>query len=548
MARGDGDDVAAVKGNGLGVSFGVLFLAAWTGFVSLSYELLWTRIFSFMTMGRSFAFPMCLGLFLLGIAIGARVSKRYSQRYASGSKEQLGVLAAFMIGASIYGYLTIPLMRMASVYVTVVDSVLSLYIICAGAVLFGAQFPLLAHFGVEADARSGVKVSYIYVANIVGSVAGSLLTGFYLLDQFSLASLTMGLAMVGTVMGCVVLVMALEQSKRRALVALLGVVLCVGVVASRGVLFDSLYRDLLRSTNDEVTTDVKYVIESKSGVVVVNQDDQVFGGGVYDGKFATDFVHDTNFVIRPFSLGAFHPDPKKLLFIGLGSGSWARVVASHPDAEQITIVEISGDYVKLADHYPGFERLLADDRVKVITDDGRRWLQSTDETFDVVVSNTTFHWRSMASNLLSKEFFELIKAHLNPGGVVMYNTTGSVHAIATGLSVFDDAYLVFNTVVASPQKMPYDPQRLRKVLLDYRIDGEPILDSDDPEDMKYLEETLTSFEKTSDEQDLLVRDRAMLEQLVAQRGGGVITDYNMRGEWDVADLFMQFLLGGGEEQ
>lgn len=529
------------------LSGAVLALAAWTGFVSLSYELLWTRVFSFMTMGRSFAFPMCLGLFLLGIAIGARVSKRFSTRYESGSKEQLRVLATFMIAASVFGWLTIPLMRLSAVWISVIDMVVSLYVICGGAVLFGAQFPLLAHFGIRADASSGQRVSYIYVANIVGSVFGSLLTGFWLMDVFSLSGLSTGLAVIGSVVGCMILAASLDKTAKRIGALVLSVVISVVVIAGREPAFDNLYRDLLISTGNEETTGVKYVIESKSGVVVVNQDDVVFGGGVYDGKFATSFVHDENYVIRPFSLSAFHPAPKKLLFIGLGSGSWARVIAAHPDAEEITIVEISGDYVKLREYYKGFDDLLSDPRVTVITDDGRRWLQSNDDTFDAIVSNTTFHWRSMASNLLSEEFFELIKAHLKPGGVFMYNTTGSANAVKTGLHVFDDCYLVFNTIIASPTKMPYDVDRLERTLRAYKIGGEPILTPGDAEHEAYLTQTLESFHKVNDEEDLMVRDRTILLEAMDRVNAEVITDYNMSGEWDVPKLFMMFLRGEDTE-
>lgn len=58
-------------------------------------------------------------------------------------------------------------------------------------------------------------------------------------------------------------------------------------------------------------------------------------------------------------------------------------------------------------------------------------MNANDEKFDYVVSNTTFHYRAMATNLLSQEFFTLIREHLNEGGVFYFNTTKSDRAYRT---------------------------------------------------------------------------------------------------------------------
>jgi spermidine synthase len=541
------------------LSFAVLALASWTGFVSLSYELLWMRIFSFMAMGRSFAFPMCLGLFLLGIAIGARLSKRFSRSHAAGSRLQLRVLAKFMLASSIFGWLTIPLMQLSVNLASSISMIAALYLICGGAVLFGVQFPLLAHFGITADASSGAKVSYIYVANIVGSVAGSLLTGFLLMDLFSLAELTTGLGIFGSLVGATILAASHELATARIASVAVGIVCSGCMLAGKAPLFDDLYLDLLRDVSD--TEEIKVVLESKSGVVAVNQNDQVFGGGVYDGQFQVSFVDDTNMLIRPFSLSAFHPKPEEILLIGLGSGSWAKVVAEHPDAKSITIVEISPDYVRLTEHYPGLKKIIDDPRVTLVTDDGRRWLTGTDQRFDAIVSNTTFHWRSMASNLLSSEFFELVKRHLKPGGVFMFNTTESIDAMRTSQEIFSDVYLTINAIIASPDKIPYDVDRLERTLRTYKIDGKPIVPPDDAKAEAYLRQVLTIFRSANEEvkfnadghvvidadfrlanrADGVVIGNSNLRKYVSMHGGQIITDHNMKAEWDLMKM-VNFLI------
>jgi spermidine synthase len=74
----------------------------------------------------------------------------------------------------------------------------------------------------------------------------------------------------------------------------------------------------------------KHIVESKSGVITVTQNDRVYGGGVYDGLFNIDLINDNNGIVRPYILSAFHPEPKGVQMIGLATGSWAQVIAHHP--------------------------------------------------------------------------------------------------------------------------------------------------------------------------------------------------------------------------
>lgn len=510
-----------------------IVLAAFSGFISLSYEILWARTFSFMTSGRAFAFPMCLGLFLLGVAIGAKWSKRYSARHETASPKQLQVVALFILVSSVAGWLTIPVMAWLASALGGASWTLNLYVICMGATLFGAQLPLLAHFGIPADARAGANISYLYMANILGSVSGSLLTGFVLLDVWPLSVVVTALSVLGISAGMALGLKSTRDARERALILVGSVGVALAVVAARPVAFDSLYKNLLIGIYEKDIESLKHVIEDRSGVIVVDDKDRIYGGGVYDGKFTTDLLDDSNGIIRPFSLSAFHAAPKKVLMIGLGSGSWSEVIAHHPQVEEIVIVEIGPGYLKLAEYYPELDALLKDERVRVVIDDGRRWLHGSDERFDAIISNTTWHWRSMASNLLSVEFFELIKAHLEPGGVFMVNTTGSRAAALSAIESFEDTYLVLNTVVASPQVIDFDPERLRATLLNYTLNGAPVIGRDEAS-MQALDQLMIPFKEMAAHR-ASHPDQTYLESII-EPGGEAITDWNMGEEWDMVWL------------
>jgi len=127
--------------------------------------------------------------------------------------------------------------------------------------------------------------------------------------------------------------------------------------------------------------------------------------------------------------------------------------------------------------YPDVKSLLTNPKVTIELEDGRRWLRRhADRRFDVVVMNTTWNWRAHASNVLSREFLQLVRARLNPGGVLFYNTTWSGEAQITGLTVFPYGFRMINCLFLSDTPITLDRARFRTLLEGYRIDGRPVLD------------------------------------------------------------------------
>lgn len=158
---------------------------------------------------------------------------------------------------------------------------------------------------------------------------------------------------------------------------------------------------------------------------------------------------------------------ENVLMIGLGSGSWARVLASHARLKKLTIVEINPGYLDIIRNYPEFADVLDDTRIDIIIDDGRHWLRrNTDQKFDVIVGNLTFHWRSNTTHLSSSEFMRLAKSHLNCNGLLYLNTTDSPYIIRTAVEAFKHVVSFGNFVAASDH--PFDltaRERIRNLLL-----------------------------------------------------------------------------------
>jgi hypothetical protein len=316
-----------------------------------------------------------------------------------------------------------------------------------------------------------------------------------------------------------------------------GAVVCLALALGTGQLFSGMYERLLYKTHYNDGMRFHDLVENRSGVIAVYTESAEFGypttvvssGGVYDGRFNTDMMHDSNQLFRLFAMWGVRPSLKNALIIGQASGSWAQVVANNPAVEEITIVEINPGFLPLIRQHPEVESLLRNPKVHIVIDDGRRWLVADPERrFDLILMNTSFNWRANISNLLSTEFLGLMRAHMNPGGVAFYNTTYSSDVLATGLAAFPYALRVKNFLAVSDQPIILDKNLWRQELANYRIDGRPVFDLNDPMQRAQMEKVLQLADKLDVPQGELELQDSMR---IRFQGARLVTDDNMGTEW-----------------
>ncbi len=509
------------------MSFGLaLVLVAAAGFVSLSYEILWYRVYSFTSQGSPASFGVVLGVYLLGIALGSLGSGRFCRERTADDRSILQPIALFVFLANLVGFVVVPLLGLI---VTHGKWGASLPAVAVAAGLMGATFPLISHFGIAPDDRAGVRLSYLYMSNIAGSAAGSLVTGFVLMDAMPLRQIAVLLGLLGVAMAAGTLVAARLPKARLAAGLGASAVAAIAIVALAPALFHDIWERLLFKQKYRPGESFAHVIETKSGVITVGKEGTIYGGGAYDGAFSTDLVHDKNHIVRPYALSGLHPAPKQVLMVGLSSGSWAQVVAHNPHLEKLTVVEINPGYLDLISRYPEVRSLLSNPKVEIVVDDGRRWLlRHPDRRFDVVLQNTTWHWRSNITSLLSEEYMELVKAHLAPGGLFYFNTTHSPEAQRTAASKFAHGYRLMNFMAVSDAPLTFDKARWRETLLAYAIDGKKVFDAERPDDVRRLDEVLALPDRVGGKDGWL----EPREEVLARTAGlPTITDDNMVNEW-----------------
>ncbi len=434
-----------------------------------------------------------------------------------------------LLWASALGFLFLPLLNHLAWIGSGVAGVAFLLVYLV-ARFWGSLLPNLAEFGIAADDRAGMRTALLYLANILGSAAGSIFTGFVLMDRFGL--ITIGTALVVASVACAVLLALMlplpksEKLQRTGIAAALAVLALVAIPRWSATVLEALQWKGAAEAQPLV-----HAVENRSGIITVAADGTVFGNGMYDGHFNTLLMHDNNGIERPYALSLFHPAPRDVLMIGLSSGSWAQVIASNPDVISLTVIEINPGYLSLIAKEPEVASILTNPKVTIVTDDGRRWLRAhADRHFDAIVSNTTWHFRANTTNLLSVEFHDLVKSHLNPGGIFFYNTTDSLRAQRTGCLDFADGGRFLNHIVVSQSPIQWDFVRWRRTLESYRIDGAPVFNLSRNEDRTVLDEMVSRQTDVTTGTELTPIEPCS-SILAHTAGKQPITDDNMGTEW-----------------
>ena len=418
------------------------------GFASLSLEILWVRLYSFAHLSTPAAFGFVLMAYLLGIALGAQAGARACRR--AGSDAQLWRYSVVALWLSALLTLALPAFFGAMVRMDLSSAVLDLLTMAAASSVLAFVFPIAHHLGTQNLAgQQGQRFALVYTSNVMGAALGPLVTGYVLLHSLSLQQSFLVICAVQC-LAAMFFALALKVKPRH------GVLAGVGTLLAGGLALASTLADphaLVQSVN-QTGTRAGTVIENRHGIITIFQDadkgDAVFGGNVYDGRTNLNPEVNSNGLERLLLMAALQPKPRRVLMVGLSIGTWLALVNEFPGVEQVDVVEINPGYLQAAQAYPAQARALQDPRVHVVVDDARRWLrQHPGKQYDLIIMNTTWHWRSNISLLLSTEFLQLMKLHMVPGAVLSFNATGSEDAFYTASKVFAHAYRYVNFVYAA---------------------------------------------------------------------------------------------------
>ncbi len=452
---------------------------ALSGLTALSAEVIWTRVLSLLFGGTVYTFAMILAVFLVGLGIGSTVASS-AARDAVSPRRALGWCqlllcgafgwAAYQLNVSLPYWPINPSIATTPWLTLQLDMVRCLWVVLPGAILWGASFPLALAALASSDQDAARLAGGVYAANTVGAIAGSMVTSFLLIPWIGTQRSQQILVIVSAIAALLMLEPSSpgtagepheqRSSGRRRLG---GTVVLGAAMVAAGLLARSIpaVPGLLVAYGRYAATrvgqaDIIYVGEGINASVAVSE----LSNGVRNyhnaGKVqASSEPQDMRLQRMLGHLTTLVPaNPSRVLVIGCGAGVTAGAVSVDPAVIHETIAEIEPLVPRVVSTYfaqHNFD-VVRNPKVQVRIDDARHFVETTTETFDAITSDPLDPWVKGAAMLYTREFFEMAKRHLNPGGAVtlfvqLYesNTDAVKSEIGTFLEAFPNGIVFGNT-------------------------------------------------------------------------------------------------------
>jgi len=481
----------------------VLAAAAIVGFAFFLMELVWYRMLAPLLGGSSYTFGLILAVALAGIGIGGLL-------YGAGTRVRRPSLLTFATTCSLEAFfLVIPLALGDKLAVTAMVtrdlvgmgfsslvlswSMVVAVVVLPGAIVAGYQFPLLvAILGTGRD-RVGAEVGWTYAWNTAGAILGSLAGGFGLIPLLS-ATGTWRLVVVLLVALAVVTGIFGARGKGTARVASVMVIAIAALMLCTSTGPTAFWRhspigagrtNMAFGDRNELTNHIHLKNRTtlweadgrESSIAIQSVDGASFViSGKVDGHARGDAATQ---VLSGLMGAALHPNPRKVMVIGLGTGSTAGWLARVSSIERVDVVELEQDIVEVARHCAAVNQdVLVNPKVHLVIGDGREFLLTSGDRYDVVFSEPSNPYRAGIASLFTRDFYEAASQRLTEDGIFIqwlqgYEVDGQIlrTAIATMGVVFDSVEIWQTNqsdlmLLASNRPIRHDPDRLRERVAD----------------------------------------------------------------------------------
>jgi spermidine synthase len=479
-----------------------------SGGLAMVYEVGWTRALLLVIGSGTYAFTCMLTTFLIGIFLGSWFCARVIDR----SKDPLRVFALLQISVALcalaallcYSYLPIGNLVLGAFFAGSAEIAIASKFLCAAAtfvpltLFLGATFPAIVRACVIDLACVGRSVGTLYSANTCGAIVGAFLAGFLLVPWLGVEKMLLAAAACNFLLGSAMLFPAPSVSRLQRLAAMaIAIGLCC-LAAGTPAVWDQrlllLAQPLRRNHSDPrsiaailfdpelrrqalAIIDVLYFADGiSSNVGVVRMKDSghslLLTNGNIDGGDSLDMA--TQILLSLFPLVA-KPDIQDVCVIGYGTGISTGTALCFP-VKKVTSIELEKDVYAAARYFDHVNhRPYRDPRSLFEMDDGRNFLLTADQKFDLIVSEPSNPWQSGVCNLYTREYFEICSKHLKPGGLLscwLQTTELSPQSIRSILSAIRGCFaqqLIFGTgsgpdvvILASNSPLVVDWQSIRR--------------------------------------------------------------------------------------
>ena len=451
----------------------LLLVAAFCGFAGIAAELVWTRLLLFFTGSRVQSFSVMLAVYLFFIGLGSLLASLWTRKERKPAELAEAIVTLVIIWA-VSIHMSIPLMVFSEralnnslggvsgldgYGVGFVLAAVTMFIPCLA---LGASFPLITESFKQSSNNSATvySVGRVYLANTAGSVLGSLTAGYFLLPVLgSRISLILigwtGVAAAAVIIGVLGRIVPLKRTKSIALKITLVAVTVLPLIAvpdqwikERVILLSEKADNIILTSEGlnetVVVTEQRAFDELISRTLWTNGFSMSGGTGLDGQRYMRLMAH------LPMQ---FATSRDNVLLICYGVGNTLSALTTYDDAGTIDVVELSRQIISIDTLFHKFNGApLRDPRVKLTIGDGRNYLLSSPEKYDVITMEPPPPTHAGVVNLYSRDFYEICKERLTNGGMLcqwlpvnQMPYEASLSLIRAFLDVFPEATLWFGS-------------------------------------------------------------------------------------------------------
>ncbi|HSN72578.1 MAG TPA: hypothetical protein VLT59_13770, partial [Steroidobacteraceae bacterium] len=382
----------------------ILFL---TGFVGIGYEVLVIRVLSQVLQNTVYTFACLLAVYLLGTSAGAALYQRFARgvQFETGlrwlllatSLACLAGIAALSVSDSVSQYL-LKRVGYGTGAASIAEFATALWVFLLPTLCMGATFSHLAQ-----AARDTLGVGRALAVNVLGGALAPVIFGVLVLPV--LGSKVALLAAAGAY-----LLLLLPLRGRAQWVPAAGL---AAAILAFAVLLPPL----------------RFVTVPPGGSLIDYQDGVMGAVAVVADPADTRFLKVNNHYTMGSTASGFsdrrqthiplllHPDPRDVLLLGVGTGATFMATAEHSQVRAHGVELVPELLETLRYFVPSPEESGAADRLRVSSADARRYVQASEEQYDVVIAEVFHPSRDGAGSLYTVEHFEAVKARLRADGL-----------------------------------------------------------------------------------------------------------------------------------
>ena len=441
------------------IAAAALVIFAVSGFCAMAYEVIWTKLLGLLVGPTTYSFTIVLVTFILGLALGSMFFGWLADRTGRAMRlllfTQVGAALLVLAISQLLGNGQLFFAKLIFQFrghfglLSITKMVVLFVLMILPTLCLGATFPLVGKIYTSSVRKVGKSIGFAYLANTIGAVLGSFCAGFIftpLMGKQDALRLVIGVQLLTALVIAGVILSRGKQNLLRtaglAAPALLGLLLCLrfphwdpGLYSiGRYHRFEEIEDDIKsagflkvllrgpRILSEVQRGEMVFCSDGISGFTTVLRYPNPMGGYRYALTISGKPDASSHGDMKTQALSAhfpmlFHPNPKRVMVLGLASGITAGEVLCYP-VEQLDVLDINRDVVAASDFFiPWNNDVLSNPKTNLIIQDGRAHLELTNYRYDVIISEPSNPWMSGLATLFTRDFFVLARDRLNEDGV-----------------------------------------------------------------------------------------------------------------------------------